>query len=71
MEGRLTDTAECGMTDVVLVATPTGLVTVRTKVALGTELRTPAGSGGSHIFSKAGLDTTQKLYKEFSVLTLV
>ena len=43
MEGRLTDTAEGGMTDVVLVTTPAGLVTVRTKVALGTELRTPTG----------------------------
>ena len=31
------------MTDVVLVTTPTGLITVRTKVALGTELCTPAG----------------------------
>ena len=46
MEGRLTDTAQGGMTDVVLVTTPTRLVTVGTKVALGTELRTPGGGGG-------------------------
>ena len=62
VEGRLTDTAEGWMTDVVLVTTPTGLVTVRTKVALGTELRTPGGRGGwgsdqiTEILSR--LDTT-------------
>ena len=62
----MTDTAEGWMTDVVLVTTPAGLVTVRTKVALGTELRTPAGGGGSDIYSKAGYGyNTKALYRIF------
>ena len=77
MEGRLTDTAECGMTDVVLVPTPTGLVTVRTKVALGTELRTPGDSGGSdqirEILPKFGYNTKAPAFRQnfLKVLTLV
>ena len=42
METWLTDAAQCGVTDVVLVATPAGLVTVGSEVTLGTQLSTPA-----------------------------
>ena len=43
VEGWLTDTAQGGVTDVVLVPAPAGLVAVRPEVSLRTELRTPAG----------------------------
>ena len=51
------------MTDVVLVTTPAGLVTVRTKVALRTELRAPAVEEGQSRSEKywKRLETTQGL----------
>ena len=42
MQGGLTDTAQGGVTHVVLVPAPAGAVTVRPEVTLGTQLGTPA-----------------------------
>ena len=75
----MTDTAQGGMTDVVLVTTPTRLITVGTKVALGTELRTPGGGGvevrlqyRNMYCERLRLETTKVFGQNFlNVLTLV
>ena len=41
MEGGLTDAAQGGVADIVLVPAPAGLVTVLSEVTLGAQLSTP------------------------------